>query len=90
MFIGGRSYSIYVYMYSLICPSLIGLGIACLEKKAIKKRNIVFGLTIILAILSFLLLTVGITSDNWIMIIDTGNGLRVLLAAIIVGLLKLR
>lgn len=91
LFMGGDAFSAYVYMYTLICPALIGLGSAKLASiYPMKKGLLVVGLVVILTIFSIILLISGITSRDWIIIIDLGTGMRVLSASLIGALLKIR
>lgn len=91
MFIGGSTFSAYVYMYTMICPALIGLGSAKLASiYPVKKGWLVVGLVVVLTIFSIILLISGITSRDWIMIIDLSTGMRVLSASLIGALLKIR
>lgn len=81
----------YVCLYSLACPAMIGLGVGRISHTALmQKSSVVTGLIVLLAIISIALIMVGAGSDDWIMTIDFGTGLRVLFAALIGGLLKLR
>lgn len=83
--------TIYVYMYTLICPTLIGLGIAKLSNGDwIRKPGIILGFIAGLFIAGIILVAVGITSRDWIMVIDLGTGMRVLSASMIGALLKIR
>ena len=89
MLIGGMYVNepIYVFIYSLICPPLIGIGVSKLsEHMPLKKRGVTFTLIFLLLLPSIALLCIGITSRDWIMIIDFGTGFRVLFGALMGGL----
>ncbi|QDY42997.1 hypothetical protein D8B20_14405 [Candidatus Pantoea soli] len=83
LFKGGSNYSVFVYMYSVICPVFIGFGIArCLH---LKTKGLMLAMIIALGIGSLALLIVGATSRDFIIIIDLITSMRVLLAACIGG-----
>lgn len=78
---------VYVFIYSLTCPPLVGIGTLKLsEYMPLRKRGVTFTLITLLLIPSIALLCIGITSRDWIMIIDFGTGLRVLFGALMGGL----
>ncbi|MGM3173121.1 MULTISPECIES: hypothetical protein [Dickeya] len=78
---------IYVFIYSLVCPPLIGIGVLQLsEYLPLRKRGVTFTLIFLLLLLSIALLCIGITSRDWIMIIDFGTSFRVLFGALMGGL----
>lgn len=78
----------YVLMYSLVCPPLIGFGVIRLSELLpfIRKRGIVLTLIALLLIPNVALLCTGITSTDWVMVIDFGTGFRVLFGALTGGL----
>lgn len=89
MLIGGLYVSdpVYVFIYSLACPPLIGTGVLKLsEHLPLRKRGVAFTLITLLLLPSIALLCVGINSVDWVMVIDFGTGLRVLFGALIGGL----
>lgn len=77
----------YVFTYSLVCPPLIGIAMLKLsEYLPLQRRGVALTLIGLLIIPSFALICIGITSLDWVMIVDFGTGLRVLLGAMIGGL----
>jgi hypothetical protein len=78
----------YVFMYSLACPPLVGFGVEKLAEHlpSFKKRGVTFTLIGLLIVPSIALLCIGINSVDWVMVIDFGTGLRVLFGALIGGL----
>lgn len=89
MLIGGLYVSdpVYVFIYSLGGPPLVGIGVLKLsEHLPLRKRGVAFTLIALLLLPSIALLCLGINSVDWVMIIDFGTGLRVLFGALIGGL----
>lgn len=78
---------VYIFMYSLACPPLIGFGVVKLAEHLplIKKRGVTFTLIGLLMLPSLALVCIGISSVDWIMVIDFGTGLRVLFGALMGG-----
>lgn len=78
----------YVFMYSLVCPTLVGFGVLRLSERLplIRNRGASYSLTALLLLPSIALICVGINSSDWVMIFDFGTGFRVLFAALIGGL----
>lgn len=87
LFIGNVRYAIYVFAYSLLCPPMIGLGIMKLSERvqSLTRRRVSLTLIVVMLLLSISLLCTGITSTDWIMIVDFGTSLRVLFGAMIGG-----
>lgn len=79
---------VYVFLYSLACPPLVGFGVVKLAEHlpSIKKRVVTFMLIGLLMLPSIALLCIGINSVDWVMVIDFGTGFRVLFGALIGGL----
>lgn len=79
---------LYVLMYSLVCPPLVGFGIMKLSERLplIVKRRAMLSLMMVLLLPSVALVCVGINSTDWVMIFDFGTGFRVLFGALIGGL----
>lgn len=63
---------VYVFMYSLVCPPLIGFGIMRLSQLLpfIRKRGVVLTIIALMLIPNVALLCVGITSKDWVMVMD--------------------
>ncbi|EPT7033178.1 hypothetical protein ACVR2T_002946 [Cronobacter malonaticus] len=77
-----------IFLYTLACPPLIGAGVMKLSERLglMTKPRIVLGLIALLILPSIALVCVGISSTDWVMIIDLGTGLRVMFGALIGGL----
>ncbi|WP_312778379.1 hypothetical protein [Pseudescherichia sp.] len=77
-----------IFLYTLACPPLVGFGIVKLAAHIplIKKRGLTFVLLGLLMLPSIALVCIGINSIDWVMIIDFGTGLRVLIGALMGGL----
>lgn len=78
----------YVFLYSLACPPLVGFGVVKLAEHlpSFKKRGVTFTLIGLLMVPSIALLCIGISSVDWVMVIDFGTGIRVLFGALMGGL----
>ncbi|SEQ12544.1 hypothetical protein SAMN05216522_101273 [Rosenbergiella nectarea] len=78
----------YVLMYTLVCPPLIGFGAIRLSELLpfIRKRGINLTLIVLLLLPNIALFCVGMTSTDWVMVIDFGTGFRVLFGALTGGL----
>lgn len=79
---------IYVVMCSLVCPPVVGIGMMKLAEylPVLRNRGVRFILIVILLLPSIALLCIGISSTDWVIVIDLGTGLRLLFGALIGGL----